>query len=59
MSIWMEMQFGGSGAKGKTDSRRYAKRQLTWFNSDKDIRWFHPDDEEEIINFVNLQLNIP
>jgi tRNA dimethylallyltransferase len=45
--------------KVKQDSRRYAKRQLTWFNSDKDIRWFHPDDEEEIINFVNLQLNIP
>jgi tRNA dimethylallyltransferase len=25
------------------DTRRYAKRQLTWFNSDPEIRWFHPD----------------
>ncbi len=25
------------------DTRRYAKRQLTWFSSDPEIRWFHPD----------------
>ncbi len=28
----------------KQDSRRYAKRQLTWFNADKDIQWHSPDD---------------
>lgn len=27
----------------KQNSRRYAKRQLTWFNADKTIHWFHPD----------------
>ena len=37
----------------KQDSRRYAKRQLTWFNRDKEITWFHPDDEDEIMKFVN------
>lgn len=37
----------------KQDSRRYAKRQLTWFNRDQDIHWFHPDDVDEIIHFVN------
>lgn len=36
----------------KQDSRRYAKRQLTWFNRDKEIRWFHPDDEDHILDFV-------
>lgn len=36
----------------KQDTRRYAKRQLTWFNRDKDIHWFHPDDEERIIEFI-------
>jgi len=36
----------------KQDSRRYAKRQMTWFNRDKDIRWFHPDDEKEIVEFI-------
>lgn len=27
----------------KQDSRRYAKRQLTWFNADKEIHWANPD----------------
>jgi tRNA dimethylallyltransferase len=36
----------------KTHSRRYAKRQMTWFRKDGSIRWFHPDQEEEIITIV-------
>lgn len=36
----------------KQDSRRYAKRQLTWFNRDVDIRWFHPDQEEAVFELV-------
>jgi tRNA dimethylallyltransferase len=36
----------------KQDSRRYAKRQLTWFNRDENINWFHPDEEENILKFV-------
>ncbi|MGC3979346.1 MAG: tRNA (adenosine(37)-N6)-dimethylallyltransferase MiaA [Paludibacteraceae bacterium] len=40
----------------KQDSRHYAKRQLTWFNRDKDIYWFHPDNEEEIIEFINNKI---
>ena len=28
----------------KRNSRRYAKRQLTWFRRDPAIRWFPPDD---------------
>lgn len=27
----------------KRDTRRYAKRQFTWFNQDKEIHWFEPD----------------
>jgi tRNA dimethylallyltransferase len=30
------------------DTRRYAKRQLTWFGSDPEIRWFHPDETREM-----------
>jgi tRNA dimethylallyltransferase len=30
------------------DTRRYAKRQLTWFGSDPQIRWFHPDQTEDM-----------
>lgn len=39
------------------NSRRYAKRQLTWFNRDNEIHWFHPDNEEQIIAFAKKQLN--
>ena len=30
------------------DTRRYAKRQLTWFGSDPEVRWFHPDQIEDM-----------
>jgi tRNA dimethylallyltransferase len=30
------------------DTRRYAKRQVTWFSSDPEVRWFHPDQVEEM-----------
>ena len=28
----------------KRNSRRYAKRQLTWFPRDPEFKWFHPDE---------------
>ncbi|WP_320019734.1 tRNA (adenosine(37)-N6)-dimethylallyltransferase MiaA [Labilibaculum manganireducens] len=40
----------------KRNSRRYAKRQLSWFNRDKEIEWFHPDQEEEIMQYLKRQL---
>ncbi|MEJ2363425.1 MAG: tRNA (adenosine(37)-N6)-dimethylallyltransferase MiaA [Deltaproteobacteria bacterium] len=36
----------------KRDTRRYAKRQLTWFRGDQEIRWFHPEETEEIAGLV-------
>jgi tRNA dimethylallyltransferase len=30
------------------DTRRYAKRQLTWFGSDPEVRWFNPDQVEDM-----------
>jgi tRNA dimethylallyltransferase len=36
----------------KRDTRRYAKRQMTWWAKDKSIRWFHPDEVQEIIQYV-------
>jgi tRNA dimethylallyltransferase len=30
------------------DTRRYAKRQLTWFAADPEIRWFHPHQIAEM-----------
>lgn len=36
----------------KRNSRRYAKRQMTWFRRDSDINWLPP---EEIINFIEIR----
>ncbi|MFN3757986.1 MAG: tRNA (adenosine(37)-N6)-dimethylallyltransferase MiaA [Algoriphagus aquaeductus] len=40
----------------KRNSRRYAKRQLTWFRRDPEIHWFHPDQETEIIAWISSQM---
>ena len=40
--------------KIKINSKRYAKRQITWFNSDKSINWFYIDEIEKIKNFIEL-----
>ena len=36
----------------KRNSRRYAKRQLTWFRKDPAYHWFHPDQGKEIIALI-------
>ena len=36
-------------AEMKQETRRLAKRQLTWFRSDPEIRWFHPEKQEREI----------
>ena len=33
----------------KRDTRRYAKRQLTWFRADPEVKWFHPEEKEKIL----------
>jgi tRNA dimethylallyltransferase len=32
----------------KRDTRHYAKRQMTWFGGDQEIKWFRPQEIEEI-----------
>jgi len=44
--------------KIRTNTRRFARRQLTWFDKDKDIRWFHPDEYQKIINYINSAINV-
>lgn len=41
----------------KRNTRRYAKRQLTWFRKDPDIRWFHPNDQTGILNYIQRTLS--
>lgn len=37
----------------KGNTRRYARKQLTWFKRDAEMRWFHPDDKEEILKYIS------
>lgn len=37
----------------KGNTRRYARKQLTWYKKDEQIRWFHPDDKTAIINYIS------
>ena len=36
----------------KINTRKYAKRQLTWFSKDQSIHWFHPDDYKGIMGYM-------
>ena len=36
----------------KCDTRRYCRKQLTWFRKDNSIKWFGPNEIEEIIKFI-------
>jgi len=38
----------------KTNTRRYAKRQLTWFNRTNEYVWFEPSQLNEITNYLTL-----
>ena len=39
----------------KRNSRRYAKRQMTWFRRDSEFRWFAPSDLSNIIAYIESQ----
>jgi tRNA dimethylallyltransferase len=39
------------------NTRKYARKQLTWFRRDQQIIWFEPEQVQEIIDFVDQKLN--
>ena len=41
----------------KRNSRRYARKQLTWFKNDKTITWFEPHQLNEMITFAKQQIS--
>ena len=50
--------FDGGVSKEKTielikrNSRRYARKQLTWFRKDAEIKWFEPNQKDQIIKYI-------
>lgn len=42
--------------KIKQNSRIYSRKQVTWFKRDADITWFHPDQKQEILQYIDGQI---
>lgn len=41
--------------KIKQNSRIYSRKQMTWFKRDNEIKWFHPDRENEIMEYIEAE----
>ena len=41
----------------KGNTRRYMRKQLTWFKRDPEIHWFTPDETDEIVALVKAELS--
>lgn len=42
--------------KIKQNSRIYSRKQMTWFKRDEEIRWFHPEQEMEILAYLQERI---
>tara|TARA_B100001109_G_scaffold254131_1_gene253182 strand:+ start:2495 stop:3421 length:927 start_codon:yes stop_codon:yes gene_type:complete len=52
-----KLTFEEAVEKIKVNSRRYAKRQLTWFKKDAEINWFNPSELTAIVTFIEEKSN--
>lgn len=42
--------------KIKQNTRIYSRKQVTWYRKDNEIAWFHPDDVNEIIRYIDNRI---
>lgn len=42
--------------KIKQNTRIYSRKQVTWYRKDENIAWFHPDDIQEIIKYIEHKI---
>ena len=42
--------------KIKQNSRIYSRKQMTWFKRDEEIQWFQPEQETEILDYINTKI---
>ena len=40
----------------KQNTRRFAKRQLTWFRKDVEIKWFEPEEKDQVLTYISTRL---
>jgi tRNA dimethylallyltransferase len=39
----------------KQNTRRFAKRQLTWFRKDVEIKWFEPEEKDQVLTYISTR----
>ena len=55
--------FDGNSSKEKAvelikrNSRRYARKQITWFRRDEQMQWFEPNQKEEILSYITQEID--
>ncbi len=42
--------------KIQSNTRKYARKQLTWYKKDVAFQWFNPDNIEEILNYIHTTI---
>lgn len=40
----------------QSNTRRYMRKQMTWFKRDEDVAWMEPDNIEDILNYIDKNL---
>ena len=53
-----KISFEKAVEKIKTNTRQYAKRQMTWFKKDKEIKWLDPAEIDKMIEFISKQIHL-
>lgn len=42
--------------KIKQNTRIYSRKQMTWYRRDEEVTWFHPDDIDNILSFIDRSI---
>ena len=40
----------------QSNTRRYARKQMTWYKRDEEMKWFHPEKVKEIIKYIDMNI---
>nr|MDM8725296.1 tRNA dimethylallyltransferase [Escherichia coli] len=53
-----KIELPGAVAAIQQNTRRFAKRQLTWFRKDQDMKWLKPEDVDGLEDWMDKHLNL-
>lgn len=44
--------------KIKQNTRIYSRKQMTWYRRDEEVKWFHPDNIQDIISYIDCKITL-